>query len=74
MINELVRLAKNDDATSEHYWQRWTTNYDYLYVLFADSKGENPDPDHLTTLFTGERFALYRIDSSQIADARKAVK
>jgi hypothetical protein len=74
MINELVRLAKNDDATSEHYWQRWTANYDYLYVLFVDSNRENPDPDHLTTLFTGERFALYRIEGSQIADARKAVK
>ena len=30
--------------------------------------------DTMTTLFTGDRFVLYRIESSQIADARKAVK
>jgi hypothetical protein len=74
MINELVRLARNDDAKSGNYWKRWTADYDYLYVLFVDSNFENPDPEHLTTLFTGDRFVLYRIDSSQIADARKTVK
>jgi hypothetical protein len=71
MINELVRLAKNDGMVSEKYWNRWTTDYDYLYVLFVDAAYENPDPAHLTPLFTGERFVLYRIESSQIADAGK---
>ncbi|HEY3641068.1 MAG TPA: hypothetical protein VGL31_08235 [Xanthobacteraceae bacterium] len=74
MINELVRLARNEDAQSPRYWRRWTADYDYLYVLFVDANFENPDPEHLTTLFTGERFVLYRIDGSQIADARKTVK
>jgi hypothetical protein len=71
MINELVRLVKNRDAMSENYWKRWTSDYDYLYVLFVDPGFENPDPVHLTPLFTGERFVLYRIDPSQIADASK---
>jgi hypothetical protein len=70
MINELVRLAKNE-LTSDKYWNRWTSDYDYLYVLFVDPGFENPDPEHLTPLFTGERFVLYKIDSSQIADAGK---
>jgi len=74
MINELVRLARNEDAQSARYWRRWTADYDYLYVLFVDANFENPDPEHLTALFTGERFVLYRIDASQIADARKTVK
>jgi len=74
MINELVRLARNDGAQSPNYWKRWTADYDYLYVLFVDQNFENPDPEHLTTLFTGERFVLYRIDGSQIADVRKTVK
>jgi len=74
MINELVRLARNEDAQSPRYWRRWTADYDYLYVLFVDANFENPDPEHLTALFTGERFVLYRIDASQIADARKTVK
>jgi hypothetical protein len=74
MINDLVRLARNEEARSENYWRRWTADYDYLYVLFVDSNFENPDPEHLTTLFTGHRFVLYRIDGSQIADVRKTVK
>jgi hypothetical protein len=74
MINELVRLARDEGAKTEHYWRRWLSDYDYLYVLFVDANFENPDPQHLTTLFAGDRFALYRIDSSQIADAGKAAK
>jgi hypothetical protein len=74
MINELVRLARNEDAQSGRYWRRWTADYDYLYVLFVDPNFENPDPEHLTTLFTGERFVLYRVDGSQIADVGKTVK
>jgi hypothetical protein len=69
MINELVRVTKGD--TSDNYWGRWTADYDYLYVLFVDPGYQNPDPVHLAPLFTGERFVLYRIDSSQIADAGK---
>ena len=74
MINELVRLAKDQGAETEHYWRRWLSDYDYLYVVFVDPKFENPDPQHLTTLFAGDRFVLYRIESSQIADAGKAAK
>jgi len=74
MINELVRLARNEEAQSDNYWRRWTADYDYLYVLFVDGNYENPDPEHLTTLFTGDRFVLYRIDQSQIADVGKTVK
>jgi hypothetical protein len=74
MINELVRLARNEEARSDNYWRRWTADYDYLYVLFVDGNYENPDPEHLTTLFTGDRFVLYRIDQSQIADVGKTVK
>jgi hypothetical protein len=74
MINELVRLARNEEAQSDNYWRRWTADYDYLYVLFVDGNYENPDPEHLTTLFTGDRFVLYRIDQSQIADVGKTMK
>ena len=36
---------------------------------------ENPDPEHLTDAsITGERFVLYRIDQSQIADVGKTAK
>jgi hypothetical protein len=74
MINELVRLASTEGSDSENYWKRWTADYDYLYVLFVDGNFQNPDPDHLTTLYTGDRFVLYRIESSQIADVSRTAK
>jgi hypothetical protein len=74
MIDDMVRLTRDETAQSGEYWRRWTADYDYLYVLFAEHSFENPDPEHLTALFTGSRFVLYRIESAQIADARKTVK
>jgi hypothetical protein len=74
MINELVQLASTEGSDSENYWKRWTADYDYLYVLFVDGNFQNPDPAHLTTLFTGDRFVLYRIESSQIADVSRTAK
>src|SRR6266576_2715479 len=53
------------------YWSRWTTDYDYLYILFTDRGYANPDPTRLTTVFAGNRFVLYHIDGAQLARARK---
>jgi len=53
------------------YWSRWTTDYDYLYILFTDRDYANPDPTRLTPLFAGHRFVLYHIDGAQLARARK---
>ena len=64
VIHDLVRVAYGDTKPNG-YWRRWTTDYDYLYVLFADSRFENPDPAHLTAMFVGDRFVLYRIEKSQ---------
>ena len=74
LIGELVHQAKSGGDGRDQYWRHWLSDYDYLYVLFVDGNFENPDPEHLTTLFTGERFVLYHIDTSQVADARKAAK
>jgi hypothetical protein len=74
MIKDLVRVADHQDPDDTDYWKRWTADYDYLYVLFTDQDFENPDPANLTQIFTGERFVLYRIEPSQIADAGKPAK
>jgi hypothetical protein len=71
MVSDLLHQVKDGDATSDNYWKRWTGDYDYLYVLYVDQGYQNPDPAHLTELFAGERFVLYRIDPSQVADAAK---
>ena len=65
-INDLVQVANHEDTNDRDYWRRWTSDYDYLYVLFVGSNFANPDPTHLTEIFTGERFVLYRIERSQV--------
>jgi hypothetical protein len=69
-VNSLLRIAEepNDPDISAGYWRGWTSDYDYLYVLFTDAEYENPDPARLTAVFAGERFMLYRIHP-QVADA-----
>jgi hypothetical protein len=52
------------------YWSRWTTDYDYLYILFTDRGYANPDPTRLTPVFAGNRFVLYQING-QLAGAPK---
>jgi hypothetical protein len=69
-VENMLRVADRDDSHDD-YWRRWTTDYDYLYVLFTDAHYKNPDPARLTPVFAGEKFILYRIENAQIADARK---
>jgi hypothetical protein len=69
-VESLIRVADREDPHDD-YWRRWTTDYDYLYVLFTDAQYKNPDPARLTPVFVGDKFVLYRIENSQIADARK---
>jgi hypothetical protein len=70
-VETLMRVALREDANGDDYWRRWTTDYDYLYVLFTDSRYKNPDPARLTPVFAGDKFMLYRIENTQIADVRK---
>jgi hypothetical protein len=51
------------------YWSRWTTDFDYLYILFTDRDYANPDPTRLTPVFAGNRFVLYQINGTQLAGA-----
>ncbi len=69
-VENLLRVADRDPS-GDDYWRRWTTDYDYLYVLFTDARYKNPDPARLIPVFAGEKFILYRIENAQIADARK---
>jgi hypothetical protein len=72
-IENLLRVSDHD-ASGDDYWRRWTTDYDYLYVLFTDARHENPDPARLTAIFAGEKFMLYRIENAQIADAGRSAR
>src|SRR4029077_17066110 len=68
-VARLLEAADTPETGLGNYWARWTADYDYLYVLFTEKNRDNPDPAWLTAIFTGERFVLYRINSSHMADA-----
>jgi hypothetical protein len=72
-IQNLLRVA-DLDSSGDDYWRRWTTDYDYLYVLFTDGRHENPDPARLAPVFAGQKFMLYRIENTQVADAGKSTR
>jgi hypothetical protein len=74
MIGTLVRVADRPDSNLADYWRLWTEDYDYLYVLFTKPDFKNPDPAHLTELYAGDRFILYRIERSQITAASKVIR
>jgi hypothetical protein len=71
-VEQLIDVATEPAAASKGYWRRWTADYDYVYVLFTDPEYENPDPEHLTPIYAGDRFMLYRIHAGQTAHATNA--
>ncbi len=74
MIGSMVRVADRPGADDDDYWARWTKDYDYLYVLFTSPNFANPDPEHLTEIYAGARFILYRIERTQLTAASKDVR
>jgi len=75
-LMQVVEESAQQDV-ADNYWNKWTTDYDYVYVLFTDSIGyENPDPSRLTMVYTGDRFALFRVNpidtqpGPKVADGR----
>jgi hypothetical protein len=74
MIGTLVKVADRPDSNPQDYWRRWTQDYDYLYVLFTTPNFANPDPTHLTELYAGDRFILYRVERSQLTANSKDIR
>jgi hypothetical protein len=68
-IRQLLSSAELTDWDDPPYWARWTTEYDYLYILFTDRDYANPDATRLTPVFAGNRFVLYQINGPQMAGA-----
>jgi hypothetical protein len=71
-IRQLLSSAELTDWDDPPYWARWTTEYDYLYILFTDRDYANPDATRLTPVFAGNRFVLYQINGPQMAGAPKS--
>jgi hypothetical protein len=77
-IGEMVHVADLQDANRPRaygeYWQQWTADYDYLYVLFTPPNFQNPDPSHLSEMYVGDRFVLYRVERSQVTAASRPTR
>jgi hypothetical protein len=71
-LGQLVEQAEHPNAEVTSYWSHWTSDYDYVYAVFTDPDFVNPDPAHLTAIYAGDRFVLYRINPSKLADAGEA--
>jgi hypothetical protein len=75
MIGTLVKVADRPESNvGDYYWRRWTQDYDYLYVLFTTPNYANPDPAHLTELYAGDRFILYRVEHTQLTATSKDIR
>lgn len=68
-IEELIEVAEDASSEKTAYWKHWTSDFDYLYVLFTEANYENPDPALLTAIYAGNRFVLYRINRSPLRAA-----
>ena len=49
------------DKTATLYWSQWPADFDYLYVLFTQPNGANPNPQRLALVVDGPGFQLYRV-------------
>jgi hypothetical protein len=71
-VRQLLSYSEPTDWDDDPpYWSRWTTDYDYLYILFTDRDYANPDPTRLNPVFAGNRFVLYQISGAKLARAPK---
>ena len=60
-IDQLLVAVSRPSDHADVYWSHWSTEFDYLYVLFTDEDAANPAPDLLTPVQQGERFQLYKV-------------
>jgi len=72
-IAELTRAASGLPALITEdpiYWNNWTRDFDYLYLIYPTEDWANPLPEILTPISSGREFVLYRIRSTaRTADA-----
>lgn len=73
-VKQLVQSEDRPAGLQPAYWQRWTEDYDYLYVLFTGPNYENPDPALLTPVYAGARFVLYRIGAGSFRNGRDTAR
>jgi hypothetical protein len=64
---EQLLVAAQRPQENGGYWQGWTGDFDYVFVMFSEPETENPAPEYLTLIHDGERFQLYRVNKRAAA-------
>ena len=71
-ISQLVATSYvfDDDEPREHFWDKWTEEDDYVYVLYTEKEADNPDPSNLDLAYDGKGFQLYKVKKNTDAEGR----
>jgi hypothetical protein len=67
-VKQLLQPSILSDDDEPPYWANWSSDFDYIYVLFTGTEYPNPDPARLAPVYAGSRFMLYKI-TAPVADA-----
>ena len=63
-VSQLIAAANQDrSAPSGHYWDRWTEQFEYVYVLYTDG-ATNPAPDLMKLVYQGPHFQLFKVNQA----------
>ena len=63
-VSQLIAAANQDrSAAADHYWSRWTEQFEYVYVLYTDNPA-NPAPDLMKLVYQGPHFQLYKVNQA----------
>jgi hypothetical protein len=71
-VEQLLVAAEKPQVENAAYWEHWTKQYDYVYLLFTEKGAENPDPVHMRLVYEGNRFQLYRLAQSSTTTSATA--
>lgn len=71
-ISQLVATSYvfDDDEPREHFWDKWTEEDDYVYVLYTEREADNPDPSNLDLAYDGKGFQLYKVKKNADGEGR----
>jgi hypothetical protein len=60
-LGQFLIAADLEGDEIENYWDGWPRNFDYVYLLFTEPDGPNPDSERLQLVKEGRRFQLYKV-------------
>ena len=62
-VSQLVATSyvRDENDPRDHFWDNWTVEHDYVFVLYTEREADNPDPSNLDLVWDGRNFQLYKV-------------